>query len=125
MLDWDLTVHETEIAELYPAIIALYPRVKQLVTSLPVVPPPRPTTRCTTFTLDPNSSDSDDSSSSASSSPRTPCDSEKTTQFVKYEPSKHHDFHHMRQSSHTQSQWTQNQKLIAALATEHCPIVAV
>ena len=116
VLDWDLTVSESEIADLYPTIIALYPRVQYTTPSRPA--------RCPTFTLDPNSSDSDDSSSSASSSPRTPCDPEKTMQFVKYDSSKPRDFHHTRQSSHSQSQWNQNQKLIAALASEYCPVVA-
>ncbi|KAF9643494.1 hypothetical protein BDM02DRAFT_1443294 [Thelephora ganbajun] len=118
VLDWDLTVTENDIADLYPAIIALYPRAQHVAPS-----PPRPV-RCPTFTLDPISYDSDGSSSSSASSPRTPCDSEKTMQFVKYEPSKHHDFHHMRQGSHSQSRWSQNQKLIAALANEYCPAVA-
>jgi len=118
VLDWDLTVSEDEIANLYPAIIALYPRVQHAASS-----PSRPT-RCPTFTLDPISYDSDDSSSSASSSPRTPCDSEKTMQFVKCETSEHLNPHHMRQSSQSQSQWTRNQKLIAALASEYCPVVA-
>lgn len=119
VLDWDLTVSEEEIADLYPSIIALYPRVQSATR-----PPIRPA-RCPTFTLDPISFDSDDSSSSAESSPRTPCDSEKTTQFVKCETSEQHDLHHTRKSSHSQSQWSQNQKLIAALATEYHTILAV
>ena len=119
VLDWDLTVNEKEIADLYPAIISLYPRMQHVASS-----PSRPA-RCPTFTLDPISDDSDNSSSSVASSPRTPCHSEKTVQFVKYDPSKHHDFHHMRQSSRSRSQWSQNQKFISALASEYFPMVAV
>ncbi|KAF9789568.1 hypothetical protein BJ322DRAFT_1042985 [Thelephora terrestris] len=119
VLDWDLTVSESEIANLYPSIIALYPRAQQST------PPPIRPARCPTFTFDPISYDSDDSSSSAGSSPRTPCDSEKTTQFVKFEPSTRDDFHRTRKSSHSQSQWFQNQALIAALADECCPVLAM
>jgi hypothetical protein len=119
VLDWDLTVSENEVADLYPSIIALYPRAQ----SYAAVSPSRPT-RCPTFTLDPISDDSDDSSSSVASSPRTPEDSKATTQFVKYDPSECHDFHHMQQSPDSQPQWSKNQKLIAALASEHYPSVA-
>jgi len=77
------------------------------------------------FTLGPISDDSDDSSSSTTSSPRAPCDSEKTIQFVGHDPSKRHDFHHIRQGSHSQSRWSQNQKFIASLASECCPVVVV
>ena len=119
VLDWDLAVSENEIADHYPSIIALYPaQVKRAA----VPPPPRPP-RCPTFTLDPISYDSDDSGSSATSSPRTLWDSEVTAQFAKYDPSKYRNFHHMRQSSHSKSRWSQNQKLIAALANECCPVV--
>jgi hypothetical protein len=116
VLDWDLTVNEDEIADLYPAIIALYPRVQSTTR------PARPA-RCPTFTLDPISYDSDDSSSSAGSSPRTPSDSEKTMEFIKYGPSKRHDLNQTRQNS--QSQWSQNQKLISALTNEYYPMIAV
>jgi hypothetical protein len=119
VLDWDLSVNETEIADLYPSIIPLYPRVKYTTIS------PSPPTQCPTFTLDPISDDSDDSSSSAASTPPTPWGSEATAQFIKYDQSTCHGFHHMRQSSHSQSHWSKNQKLIAALASEYYPIVAV
>lgn len=119
VLDWDLTVSENEIADLHPSIIALYPRVQY-----PTVAPSRPA-RCPTFTLDPISYDSDDSGSSATSSPRTPWGSEEKGQFVKCDPPKYFDFLHLRQSSHSQSQWSQNQKLIAALANEYYPVIAV
>jgi hypothetical protein len=118
VLDWDLTVSESEIADLHPTIIPLYPRAQH------VAPPPTRPARCPTFTLDATSSDSD-SSSSASSSPRTPNDSEKTMHYVKKDPSKHRDFRHLRQSSQSKSQWTQNQKLIAAIASEYYPVIAV
>lgn len=118
VLDWELMVSEDDIADLYPSIIALYP--PHIRTA--AVPPLRPT-RCPTFTLDYISDDSDDSTSSASSSPRTPCDSEKTTQSIKHDPLNYHDSPHMGQISQPQSQWSQNQKFIAALASEYCPLV--
>ena len=119
VLDWDLTVNEKEIIDLYPSIINLYPRVQDITLS------PSRSTRRPTFTLDPTSYDSDDSSSSASSSPRTPGDSEKMAQLAKCVPSKSWDFHHMQQASHSKSRWSQNQRLIAELANEYYPIVVV
>ena len=76
VLDWDLTVNEKEMANLYPVIIVLYPRMQHVVSS-----PSRPA-RCPTFTIDPTSDDSSNSSSAAVSSPHIPCDSEKTIQFI-------------------------------------------
>ena len=120
VLDWDLTVSEEEIACHYPSIIALYPRAQRVAAASS---PPRPS-RCPTFILDPFSEDSD-SGSSATSSPHTPCDSEKALGFVKHDPSGLRDFHGMQQSSHPSSEWSQNQNLIAALASEYFPVVAV
>ena len=115
VLDWDLAVSEEEIADLHPSITALYPRKQHSVPS-----PPRPA-RCPTFTLDPISYDSDDSSFSSEPSPRTPSDPEKTTHFVNFDPSKAHDIHRSR----SQSKWSQNQKLIAALASEYHSMLVI
>ena len=119
VLDWDLTVSESEIVDLHPTIIALYPPTLAQTDSTSSSSP----SHCLTFTLDSISYDSDDSSSSASS-PRTPCDPEKATPFVESDPSEPHDSHHTRQSSHSESQVSRYQELIAAFASEYCPVVA-